>query len=315
MKEFKNNIAFDLGASNCRIYKGGKQILNFRSEVIINGRTISQIFQNGKIANFQATEFLLQKRIKEIQKPILGFLYPSFTALISVPSEKNEVSLRAFRDALRFVGAKTVYMLSDCFIAASGLGINIPKSTYMIVDSGAGKTSITTATGYKIIKNDMLDICGNSFNEAIKTHISIKHGITVKNETIESIKKRHANMTSSRADNKTIQISGTKKHTDIRKDIKINCIEISECLQLDVELLSNRINRHYENLEEENKKEINKTGIYLIGNGFKLKGLINLIQTKLPVAPKSYKTNEYFLGKGIEKIQNNPEELFDYLIV
>jgi actin-like ATPase involved in cell morphogenesis len=144
---------------------------------------------------------------------------------------------------------------------------------------------------------------------------TIDYKFTVKNETIESIKKRHANMTSSRADNKTIQISGTKKHTDIRKDIKINCIEISECLQLDVELLSNRINRHYENLEEENKKEINKTGIYLIGNGFKLKGLINLIQTKLPVAPKSYKTNEYFLGKGIEKIQNNPEELFDYLIV
>ena len=304
MKELKNNIGFDLGTSKFRLYKDGKQITEIPARIEIGDEKHEKVIVNGKVADFNGTETLLRQEIKKIQKPFLGFLYPTFTSLVSVPSDMSEVALRAFRDAMEHAGAKTCFMLNDCFIASTGLEIDIKNSTSMIVDSGAGKTSITTTKGYEIIKNDILDIAGLNLDEAIQTYLSRKYDLIVELKVAEKLKI-----------DKNVRITGKVKQTGRIKDIKIQSSEITECLRNDIELLVERIIRHFENLEDSDSEKIKMTGVYLIGSGFKLNGLIDLISKRVNVNAKSYGFSNDYMRIGLEKIQANPGELLKYMMI
>ncbi len=315
MKELKNNIGFDLGTSKFRLYKDGKQITEIPARIEIGDEKHEKVIINGKIADFNGTETLLRQEIKKIQKPFLGFLYPTFTSLVSVPSDMSEVALRAFRDAMEHAGAKTCFMLNDCFIASTGLEIDIKNSTSMIVDSGAGKTSITTTKGYEIIKNDILDIAGLNLDEAIQSYLSSKYDLIVDLKVAEKLKIEYADFRENKHIDKTVRITGQVKQSDSVKDIKIQSSEITECLRNDIELLVERIIRHFENLEDSDSEKIKMTGVYLIGGGFKLNGLIDLISKRIIVNSKSYGFSNDYMKTGLEKIQANPGELLKYMMI
>ncbi|GET25184.1 rod shape-determining protein [Prolixibacter sp. NT017] len=315
MKELRNNIGFDLGSSKFRFYKEGKQIGEIPARLELDGEKHEKLVINGKIADFNGTETLLRQEIKKIQKPVLGFLYLPFNSLVSVPSDMNEVALRAFRDSMEHAGSKTCFMLNDCFIAATGLEIDIKNSTSMIVDCGAGKTSITTIKGFEIIKNDILDIAGINLDEAIRTYLSSKYDLIVDLKVAEKLKIEYTDFRENKQVDKTVRITGQVKQTDSIKDIKIQSSEITDCLRNDIELLVERIIRHFENLEDSVSEKIKMTGVYLIGGGFKLTGLIDLISKKLNVNSKSYGFSNDYMKTGLQKIQANPGELMRYMMI
>lgn len=315
MNELKNNIGFDLGASKFRLYKEGKQIAEIPARLELDGEKCEKLVVNGKIANFNGTQTLLRQEIKQFQKPFLGFIYPSFSSLVSVPSDMNEVALRAFRDCMEHAGSKTCYMLNDCFIAATGLDIDIKKSTVMIVDCGAGKTSITTTKGFEIVENDMLDIAGINLDEAIQTYLSRQYDLFIDLKAAEKIKIEYADFRVNKQVDKPVRIAGRIKQTDTLKDIEIRSSEITDCLRNDIELLVERISRHFENLEQADAEKIKLNGVYLIGGGIKLTGLIDLISERLHVNPKSYGLSNDYMKNGLQKIQAAPGELVKYMIV
>ncbi len=315
IKQLKNSIGFDIGTSKLRLFKDGKLLTETPTEIEYEGKIIDRLIDNGKIADFNATEILLRKEIKKNQKPILGFLYPTFTSLVSVPSDMSEVVLRAFRDAMEHAGAKTCFMLNDCFVAAKGLEIDIKNSTSMIVDCGAGKTSITTIRGYKIIKNDILEIAGKNLDYAIQTYLSSKYELLIDVKEAERLKIEYADFRKSGATDRTVRITGKEKKTDTTKDISIQSKEITECLEIDIELLAGRIVRHFENLEDSDSDKIKSEGVHLIGGGFKLKGLIDLISESIKVSTKSYSINRNYMKDGFKKIQSQPNELLEKIII
>lgn len=314
MKELKNTIGFDLGTSKFRFYKEGKQIGEIPAILDPDGKKNEKLVINGKIANFNGTESLLRQEIKKIQKPFLGFLHLPFNSLVSVPSDMNEVALRAFRDSMEHAGSKTCFMLNDCFIAATGLDIDIRNSTSMIVDCGAGKTSITTIKGYEIIKNDILDIAGINLDEAIQTYLSSKYDLIIDLKVAERLKIGYTDFGENQQLDKTVRVTGQVKQTGSIKVIEIQSSEITDCLKNDIELLIERIIRHFENLEDSESENIRMTGVYLIGGGFKLKGIIDLISKKLNVNSKSYELSNDYMKTGFQKIQANPGELLRYMI-
>lgn len=314
MKELKNNIGFDLGTSKFRLYKEGKQITEIPTRIEIGNKKHEKIIINGKIADLNGTEALLRQEIKKIQKPFLGFLYPTFTSLVSVPSDMNEVALRAFRDTMEHAGSKTCFMLNDCFIASTGLEIDIKNSTSMIVDSGAGKTSITTTKGFEIIKNDILDIAGLNLDETIQTYLSRKYNLIVDLKVAEKLKIDYADFRENMPIDKIVRVTGQVKLTDNIKDIEIQSSEITACLRNDIYLLVEKILRHFENLEDSESEKVKIMGVYLIGGVFKLNGLIDLIAKKINVNSKSYGFSNDYMKIGFEKIQANPGELLKYML-
>ncbi|MDH6305109.1 actin-like ATPase involved in cell morphogenesis [Parabacteroides sp. PF5-5] len=313
MAYLKNNIAFDLGTSLVRICKNGKLQTETPPLLEEKGKIFS-IIANGKIASLYGTEQFVKQEIKKIQKPILGFLHPSYTILVSIPAGASEIDLRAYRDVMECAGAKQCFMLQDCFITLTGLEVDIKNSVSMLVDFGAGKTSITTLEGYKILRNNLSDTTGDSIDEAIWLYLRREYNLEIDKTEAEKLKIQYADL-SDKTFEKYIAISGKEKHTDKSKSITILNTEISNCVKKYIDYLVDSIIRHYENLDEDIMQKVKGSGIYLIGRGFKLKGVIEYISKQINISPKSYNPDIYYLGIGLEKIQSNPGELYKYLII
>lgn len=315
MGQFKNNLGFDLGTKKSRIFKGGKLVVETPTQFEYDGKILQNIIVNGKIADFNATEQFLRQEIHKIQNPTFSFFTPAFTSIVSVPSDTNEVALRSFRDAFEHAGAKTCFMLFDCLIAATGLGIDLKNSTSMIVDFGAGKTSITTTKNYRILQNNILDLSGNDFDEKIQSYLYRKYDLTISKEEAERLKIESVDLRTNSSIDKTLRVKGNKKKTNEFKEVLIQSKELSDCLTMETDLLIDRILRHFEDLDEHESEKIRTDGIYLIGGGFKLRGLIDKISDKINVAAKSYNLEKEYMNIGFQKVQSNPEILHKCMIV
>ncbi len=312
MIKLKNNIGFDLGASKLRLFQDGKLINEVVPSVEINSKVHDKLILNGRISDFYATDHVIRREIKKIQKPFLGVFNKPFTALVSIPSDFNDVSIRSFRDVMEHAGAKTSYMVCDCFVSATGLGLDIANSTSMIVDAGASKTSITTMKGFEIVSNNISEVSGGSLNEAIKFFLSHNYALYVDLNTCEMLKKDFVNF--DKSSDRKIKISGKVKHSDTIKEITIPSNEITNCLSAEIDMLVEQINRHYIALPFEMQEEIKISGIHFIGDARKLNGLLDLISKKFPISNKSYCFEVDYMRIGLEKIQINPSELYHHMV-
>jgi rod shape-determining protein MreB len=205
-------------------------------------------------------------------------------------------------------------MLNDCFVAAKGLEIDIKNTSSMIVDCGAGKTSITTIRGYEIVRNDILDISGKNLDEAIQTYLRSKYNLLIDKKEAERLKINSVDFRKSGAIDTTVRVTGKEKKTGITKDVSVQSAEITGCLKKDIELLVEKIIRHFENLEDSDSEKIKSTGVHLIGGGFKLRGLIDLIAEKVNVSNKSYSLNSDYMKTGLEQIQSDPGDLYERMM-
>jgi rod shape-determining protein MreB len=314
MKPFKNNIGFDLGTGKLRVYINGKQVIESPTEYKYDGKIISNLIKCGKIADFYALEQAIRNQIKKVQKPFLGILYPPFTSLLSIPSDDNEVALKAFREVMTFCGSRITYMLNDCFIAATGLGIDTQNATATIIDCGAGKTSITTFNGFEIIKNDILDIAGQSFDQTIQAFFRNQYNLIIDSNEAERIKIEYVDLRKNRITGRPALVTGILKNEEKDTTITIRNEEISECLQAECEFLINRIMRHIECLDDHILKKTEQLGVFLIGGTIKLKGLPELISDKIGIASKSYTLDNY-MRIGLEKIQSEPDKFYKYMLI
>lgn len=314
MKQVRNSLGFDIGTSKLRIFKNGKLIAEKPTFLKYQDGFNNKLIINGKIADLNGTESFLRKEIKKILKPILGFFYPPFISLVSVPSDMSDVSLTAFRDAMNNAGAKSSFLLNDCFIAATGLDLKFNNTTYMIVDFGAGKTSITTISGLEIVKNDILNVASNNLDEAIQVFVKRKYDLLIDLSEAERLKIRYSDFKKNNKLNTEVKIIGKDKNTNIFKNISIPTQEISECLKEDLEFIVDRIMRHYNNLEIIDAEQIKTNGVYLIGGGFKLSGVVDMVAQNIKVSNESYKQNYDYMKIGLEKIQINPSELYDVMM-
>lgn len=314
MKSLKNNFAFDISTSQLRIYKAGRQLIETPTEINFDNKLIKNLIVNGRIAEFNATQILLRQELQKLQKPILGFLYPSFTSLVSVPSERNEVSIRAFRDSMQQLGFRDNLMIHDCFVAAVGLDVFSDNFSANIIDFGAGKTSITTVYRGGIIKNEMFDISGSYLDQAIQTYFSNNYDLIIELKDAEKLKIEFVDIRENFNLHKSICVQGVNKNTKSKTTISIQSIEISNYLKDHIEWLLDRIARHYDDLEDEVLKEIKIKGSFIIGGAAKLRGLIDLIAKKINVSPKSYNQNVDFMKVGLEKIQSSINQYDKYLM-
>jgi len=313
MFSLKNIIGFDFGTSKFRFYKDGKLISDITPEITIDNHTYKNLIKAGKIADFTGTESLIRQEIKKILPPVWGIFQKGFSALVSVPSDMNHVALRAYRDIMNFAGGKDMYIIPDSVVAAIGLEIDIRNTSNIIIDCGAGKTSITILKNGNIISNDILEEAGNSLDDSIKTHISKKYNLILSSKEIFEIKSQYIDVREANQTDRTVRVGGKDKTTLQIKNISIQSKELSDCIEPDIHYIIKKIARHIENLDEPIKERIEQNGIYLIGGSFKLEGLIERISEKVSVHTKSHSTNIDYMRLGMERILANPIEFRNYM--
>ena len=204
-------IAIDLGTANTLIIHKDKVVVDSPSIVAIDritkkviaigheanlmqGKTHENIktirpLKDGVIADFNASEQMINKLIKSIPSLKSKFFSPSLRMVICIPSGITEVEMRAVKESAERVNGKEVYLIHEPMAAAIGIGIDIrqPKGN-MIVDIGGGTTEIAVIALSGIVCDKSIKIAGDVFTNDIIYYMRNKHNLYVGDRTAEKIK-------------------------------------------------------------------------------------------------------------------------------
>ena len=303
------SIAIDLGTANTLIIHNDKVVVDSPSIVAIDKRTDKIIavgteaslmqgktheniktvrpLKDGVIADFNASEQMINLLIKSIPALKKRFFTPSLKMVICIPSGITEVEMRAVRESAERVNGKEVYLIHEPMAAAIGIGIDImqPKGN-MIVDIGGGTTEIAVIALSGIVCDKSVKVAGDVFSGDIIYYMRTQHNLFIGERTAEKIKITIGSASEeleSPPDGMSVQ--GRDLLTGKPKEILISYREIAKALDKSIVRIEDSVMETLSQTPPELAADIYNTGIYLAGGGSMLRGLDKRLskKTDLPV--------------------------------
>ena len=297
------DIGIDLGTANVLIYIKGKGIvLNEPSIVALEtdtnrivavgteakemlGRTPGKIkaikpMKDGVIADFEATEIMLNSFIKKIKARNL-FSRPRI--LICCPTNITPVEKNPKKEAAERTGARKVYIEEEPKVAAIGAGMDISKpSANMIIDIGGGTTDIAILSMNGMVISSSIKIAGNTFDQDIINFLRDKYKLLIGEKTAEELKITFINVYKANKKKKK-EVRGRNIITGLPHAIEITQEELSEAIKENLNKIIKETTRVLEDTNPELSSDIAEKGIVLTGGGSLIKGLIELFKDELKV--------------------------------
>ena len=306
---FTEEIAIDLGTANTLIIHNDKVVINSPSIVaidrstnkiiaigedanIMQGKTHENIktvrpLKDGVIADFEASEQMINTLIKSIPTLKKRWFSPSLTMVICIPSGITEVEMRAVKESAERVNGKDVYLIHEPMAAAIGIGVDIvkPKGN-MVVDIGGGTTEIAVIALSGIVCEKSIKVAGDTLTNDIVYYMRTKHNLSIGDRTAEKIKIDVGSCTE-KLDTPPddLRVQGRDLLTGKPKEKIISYIEVTKAVDKSVIRIEDSIMETLSQTPPELAADIYNTGIYLAGGGALLRGLDERLskKTDLPV--------------------------------
>jgi len=302
-------IAIDLGTANTLIIHNDKVVIDSPSIVardrisnkiiavgkeasLMQGKTHENIktirpLKDGVIADFDASEKMINMFIKSIPALKGKFFTPSLRMVICIPSGITEVEMRAVKESAERVNAKEVYLIHEPMAAAIGIGIDImqPKGN-MIIDIGGGTTEIAVIALGGIVCEKSVKIAGDVFTNDIIYYMRTQHNLYVGERTAENIKIDIGAATEDLdLPPDDISVQGRDLLSGKPKQVQISYREIAKALDKSITRIEDAVMETLSQTPPELAADIYNTGIYMAGGGSMLRGLDKRIsqKTDLPV--------------------------------
>ncbi len=302
-------IAIDLGTANTLIIHLDKVVVDSpsivardrvsgkikavgREAAMMQGKTHENIktirpLKDGVIADFDASEKMISKLIREIPALKKKLFTPSLRMVICIPSGITEVEMRAVRESAERVNGKEVYLIHEPMAAAIGIGVDImqPKGN-MIVDIGGGTTEIAVIALGGIVCDKSVKIAGDVFTNDIVYYMRTQHNLYVGERTAERIKIQIGSATEELENPpEDMSVQGRDLLTGKPKQVQISFREIAKALDKSILRVEDAVMETLSQTPPELAADIYNTGIYLAGGGSMLRGLDKRLsqKTDLPV--------------------------------
>ncbi|MEL4308638.1 rod shape-determining protein [Joostella sp. CR20] len=302
-------IAIDLGTANTLIIHNDKVVVDSPSIVardrmtgkiiavgkeasMMQGKTHENIktirpLKDGVIADFDASEKMINMFIKGIPALKKRFFQPTLKMVICIPSGITEVEMRAVKESAERVNGKEVYLIHEPMAAAIGIGLDImqPKGN-MIVDIGGGTTEIAVIALGGIVCDKSVKIAGDVFTNDIIYYMRTQHNLYVGETTAENIKIAIGAATEDlEVPPEEMSVQGRDLLTGKPKQVQISYREIAKALDKSILRIEDAVMETLSQTPPELAADIYNTGIYLAGGGSMLRGLDKRIsqKTDLPV--------------------------------
>ena len=306
---FTEEIAIDLGTANTLIIHNDKVVINSPSIVaidrttnkiiaigeeanIMQGKTHENIktirpLKDGVIADFEASEQMINTLIKSIPTLKRRWFSPSLKMVICIPSGITEVEMRAVKESAERVNGKEVYLIHEPMAAAIGIGVDIvkPKGN-MVVDIGGGTTEIAVIALSGIVCEKSIKVAGDVLTNDIVYYMRTKHNLSIGDRTAEKIKHDVGSVTET-LDNPPddMRVQGRDLISGKPKEKVISYIEVAKAVDKSIIRIEDSIMETLSQTPPELAADIYNTGIYLAGGGALLRGLDERLSNKtdLPV--------------------------------
>lgn len=302
-------IAIDLGTANTLIIHNDKVVVDSPSIVardrisgkiiavgkeanLMQGKTHENIktirpLKDGVIADFDASEQMINQFIKNIPALKKKLFPPSLRMVVCIPSGITEVEMRVVKESCERVNGKEVYLIHEPMAAAIGIGLDImqPKGN-MIVDIGGGTTEIAVIALGGIVCDKSVKIAGDVFTNDIIYYMRTQHNLYVGESTAENIKISIGAATEDLdipPDEMSVQ--GRDLLTGKPKQVQVSYREIAKALDKSILRIEDAVMETLSQTPPELAADIYNTGIYLAGGGSMLRGLDKRLsmKTDLPV--------------------------------
>lgn len=269
-----------------KIIAAGKEAAMMQGKTHENIKTIRPL-KDGVIADFDASEQMLTRFIKDIPALKKKVFTPALRMVICIPSGITEVEMRAVKESAERVNGKEVYLIHEPMAAAIGIGVDImqPKGN-MIVDIGGGTTEIAVIALGGIVCDKSVKIAGDVFTNDIVYYMRTQHNLYVGERTAEKIKIQIGAATEDlEVPPEEMSVQGRDLLTGKPKQVDISYREIAKALDKSILRIEDAVMETLSQTPPELAADIYNTGVYLAGGGSMLRGLDKRLsqKTELPV--------------------------------
>lgn len=302
-------IAIDLGTANTLIIHNDKVVVDSPSIVardrisgkiiavgkeasLMQGKTHENIkiirpLKDGVIADFDASEQMINLFIKNIPALKKRLFAPALRMVICIPSGITEVEMRAVKESAERVNGKEIYLIHEPMAAAIGIGVDImqPKGN-MIVDIGGGTTEIAVIALGGIVCDKSIKVAGDVFTNDIIFYMRTQHNLYIGDRTAERIKIQIGSATEDLdIPSEDMSVQGRDLLTGKPKQVQISYREIAKALDKSILRIEDAVMETLSRTPPELAADIYNTGMYLAGGGSMLRGLDKRLsqKTDLPV--------------------------------
>lgn len=304
---FSKDLGIDLGTSNTLVYsKDGGIVVNEPSVVAINTRTdqilavgkdakdmlgknpphieISKPLTKGVISDFEVTEKMLKFFIDRVHSESFTMV-PRPRVVIGVPLETTEVERKAIEDAALSAGARQVFLVENCLLAALGARLPLSESVgMMVVDMGGGTTEIAVMSLSGIVTWKSMAVAGDELNKNIIQYAREVFNLLLGERVAERVKMRIGSATQL-DDPLEMEMRGRDLLTGLPKEIIVTDAQIREGMERSIRSIVDNVKATLETTPPELVADIYERGIVLTGGGALLRGFDTLIsrQAAIPV--------------------------------
>lgn len=227
----------------------------------------------GRIADVEALDWVLRRLYRRapigyLRKTVLGVRM----LLVGSPhlTEQEEAG---FRELLRDYGFSRVPIVSAPLAAALGAGIDPERSLgQMVIDIGAGHTTVATFTLGSIAAWHWAPTGGYDLDQAVAEHLQRRHRIRVHPLVAEAVKCRLGSVypLSKPA---SLDVVGFDPATGVEKKVALDDNDLRDVLIDGCEPLVLAIHQSFEGVPPELAADIAQGEITLVGGGALLAGL------------------------------------------
>ena len=298
------DIGIDLGTENTCVYIRGRGIVISEPTLVVLDRenkhtvravgdearflygrspdrlvTVSPI-RNGMVSDFDMTELMLRYFLRKA----VGVSYLGKPrVIVSVPCNLDDVNRKALTEAVRYAGAKHVYLIEKPFAAAIGTGLPVYDPIgNLVVDIGAGTTDVAVISLGGIVVSQSIQVGGHKFDEAITDFLRRECSILVGQQTAESIKKDLATALPLE-EPRSITVRGINQLNTSAGTVRFSSTQAYQAVKNPCGAIVKAIRWVLERTPPELAADIMRAGIHLTGDGSRLFALDRYISESVGI--------------------------------
>jgi rod shape-determining protein MreB len=203
--------------------------------------------------------------------------------IVSVPCNLDDVNRKALTEAIRYAGAKHVFLIEKPFASAIGTGLPVydPVGS-LVVDIGAGTTDVAVISLGGLVVSQSVQVGGNKFDEALVDYLRRECGILVSNQTAENIKKDLASALPTE-ESRSILVRGINQLNTSAGTVSFSSGQAYEALRGPCSAIVKAIRWVLERTPPELAADIMRDGIHLTGDSARLFALDRYISENVGI--------------------------------
>ncbi|MBQ6936291.1 MAG: rod shape-determining protein [Clostridia bacterium] len=264
-----------------KVLAAGKEALNMTGRCPDAIKLVRPLLSGG-ISNLENSKLLLRNFIERITKNKI--FKPTVAA--TMPAGLTNLEKRNILECILNAGAGRAVLIEEPLAAALGTGVMLDKPYgTMIVNEGAGTTSVAVITMGSVAVAKSAKIGGSDMDKKIKTHLKTNRGVAVGKLTAEELKIILGG--AEIRDESIVAISKGKDMTDgMPMFFEVTAEEIHFAIRECIEEICKAITEVLEVTPPELVNDITDDGIFLCGGVASMYGLDKFIEKQTGIKVK-----------------------------